>query len=107
VKILSKPGVRLFYGAPVLVLVLAAPGVVEEYDCALAAENMMLAAHSLEIGSCWVGLAKHLGEDVEFLREVGVPEGHKLIAPIIFGYPAKSRIKVPARNADVIINWMG
>jgi nitroreductase len=31
--------------------VFAAPGVVEEYDYALAAENMMLAAHSLGIGS--------------------------------------------------------
>lgn len=48
-----------------LILVFAAPGVVEEYDCALAAEKMMLAAHSLGVGSCWVGLAKHLGEDKE------------------------------------------
>jgi hypothetical protein len=34
VRNLSKPEVRLFYGAPVLILVFAAPGVVEEYDCA-------------------------------------------------------------------------
>jgi nitroreductase len=50
VRNLSKPEVRLFYGAPVLILVFACPEVVEEYDCALAAENMMLAAHSLGIG---------------------------------------------------------
>ncbi len=106
VRNLSKPEVRLFYGAPVLILVFASPSVVEDHDCALAAENMMLAAHSLGIGSCWIGLAKHLGEDVEFLREVGIPEGYRLVAPLIFGYPAKGEPKAPARNADVILKWM-
>lgn len=89
-----------------LILVFASPEVVEEYDCALAAENMMLAAHSLGIGSCWIGLAKHLGSDREFLKEAGIPEGHKLIAPLIFGYPTKGDFKAPPRNADVILKWV-
>jgi nitroreductase len=90
----------------VLILVFATPDVVNDHDCALAAENMMLAAHSLGIGSCWIGLALHLGWDAEFLKEAGVPEGHKLVAPIIFGYPAKGERKAPARNADVILKWI-
>jgi len=90
---------RLFYGAPVLILVFATPDVINDYDCALAAENTMLVAHSLGIGSCWIGLS-------EFLKEAGVPEGHKLIAPLIFGYPAKGKRKAPARNADVILEWI-
>jgi nitroreductase len=106
VRNLSKPQTRLFYGAPVLILVFAVPGVVNDHDCALAAENMMLAAHSLGIGSCWIGLALHLGWDAEFLKEVGVPEGYKLIAPLIFGYPAKGELKAPPRNAEVILKWM-
>jgi nitroreductase len=67
---------------------------------------MMLAAHSLGIGSCWIGLALHLGRDTEFLREVEVPEGHKLVAPLIFGYPAKGNLKAPARNKDIILKWI-
>jgi nitroreductase len=67
---------------------------------------MMLAAHSVGIGSCWIGLAAGLGYDVEFLKEVGVPEGHKLIAPLIFGYPKKDNLKAPARNADVVLKWI-
>lgn len=106
VQFLSKPTTRIFYGAPVLILVFASPDVINEHDCALAAENMMLAAQSLGIGSCWIGLAGGLGYDMEFLKEVGVPEGHKLIAPLIFGYPAKQNLKAPARNADVILNWI-
>jgi nitroreductase len=106
VQYLSKPATRLFYGAPVLILVFASPDVMNEHDCALAAENMMLAAQSLGIGSCWIGLAAGLGYDVEFLKEVGVPEGHKLIAPLIFGYPTKDNLKAPVRNSDVILKWI-
>jgi nitroreductase len=106
VQYLSKPTTRLFYGAPVLIFLFASPDVINEHDCALAAENMMLAAQSLGLGSCWIGLAAGLGYDVEFLKEVGVPEGHKLIAPLIFGYPSKDNLKAPARNADVILKWI-
>jgi hypothetical protein len=41
---LSKPHTRLFYGAPVHILVFATLDVLNDHDCALAAENMMLAA---------------------------------------------------------------
>lgn len=106
VQHLSKPTTRILYRAPVFILVFASPDVIDENDCALAAENMMLAAHSLGLGSCWIGLAAGLGNNKEFLNEVGVPEGHKLIAPLIFGYPAKENQKAPARNADVILKWI-
>ncbi len=66
----------------------------------------MLAAKSLGLGSCWIGLAKHLEEDEEFLKEAGVPEGYRLVAPLIFGYPADGEHKAPSRNADVILKWM-
>jgi nitroreductase len=106
VQYLSKPTTRLFYGAPILILLFASPDVINEHDCALAAENMMLAAQSLGVGSCWIGLAAGLGYDAKFLKGVGVPDGHKLIAPLIFGYPAKGNLKAPARNSDVILKWI-
>lgn len=104
---MTNPAMHLFYGAPVLILIFtSSAGNFSEVDCALAAENMMLAAQSFGIGSCWIGLAMGLGNDAEFLQEIGVPEGHKLIAPLIFGYPAKEGLRAPARNADVIVKWM-
>jgi IMP dehydrogenase len=41
-------------------------------------------------------------------RISGVPvtKGHKLVAPLIFGYPAKGTLPAPARNADVILKWI-
>lgn len=106
IQYLSKPTTRIFYGAPVLILVFASPDVINDHDCALAAENMMLAAQSLGIGSCWIGLALGLGYDEEFLKEAEVPEGHKLIAPLIFGYPANDNLKAPSRKSDVILKWI-
>lgn len=103
----SDPGFNIFYNAPVLVLIFSRPGTDSpEPACAMAAENMMLAAHSLEIGSCWIGMASTLGSDQELLKEIGVPADHRLISQLIFGYPARWDIETPVRNKDVILNWI-
>lgn len=107
IKLVSDPQFNIFYDAPVLVLIFTRPGADSpEFDCALAAENMMLGARSLDIGSCWIGLASPLGSDRELLKEIGVPEGHRLMSQLIFGYPVKKEIMAPGRNKDVILNWI-
>ena len=67
---------------------------------------MMLGARSLDIGSCWVGMGSILGSDKELMREIGVPEDHRLMSQLIFGYPAKKELEAPERNMDVILNWI-
>jgi nitroreductase len=105
---MRMPEFNIFHNAPVLVLIFAAPDAYSpEYDCALAAENMMLAARSLGIGSCWIGFGMPLGSDREVLDELKVPANHKLIAPLIFGYPVKDLQAAPKRNEDVVLNWVG
>jgi nitroreductase len=105
---MRMPEFNIFYNAPVLVLIFAAPDAYSpEYDCALAAENMMLAARSLGIGSCWIGFGMPLGSDKEVLDELKVPANHKLMAPLIFGYPVKDLQTAPKRNEDVVLNWVG
>lgn len=108
VRVMSQPKFDVFYGAPVLILVFASPEAYSpQYDCALAAGNMMLAARSLGIGSCWIGLAAVLGTDKDVLTELDVPENYRLMAPLIFGYPAKAGARGPPRNEEVIIKWIG
>src|SRR5665648_848332 len=85
---LRSPNTSIFYNAPVLIIVLADKNVMTaDYDCAMAAQNMMLAAHSKGLGSCWIGAAQPALMDEEYLRELGAPVGYKVVAPIIFGYP--------------------
>ena len=66
----------------------------------------MLAARSMGIGSCWIGLAGPLGSDKKTLKELGVPKGYRLMATLVFGYPTNDVRKAPERNEDVLIKWV-
>ena len=104
---MKMPEFNIFYNAPVLILIFAAPGAFSpQDDCAAAAENMMLAARSLGISSCWIGFGMPLGSDEAVLQELKVPEDHRLMAPLIFGYPVKDVQMVPQRKEDVTLNWI-
>ena len=55
-----------FYGAPVVIVVLANKNMPTYiYDGSLVMENMMLAANSLGLGSCWIHRAKEEFETEE------------------------------------------
>lgn len=76
-------------------------------DAACAAENIMIAAHSLGLGACWMnGLMRiqDQGEIIDLLRSLHIPENHKVWAMIALGYPA-SEDKSPARKENVV-EWM-
>lgn len=102
---LKTKGTDMFYNAPVLIIILGnknAPTV--DYDCPMAAQNMMLAAHSKGIGSCWIGGVQPALMDEGFLRELGAPEGYKAVAPLIFGYP-KGKTEVPDK-IEPQVKWL-
>ncbi|MDD5473787.1 MAG: nitroreductase family protein, partial [Candidatus Methanoperedens sp.] len=85
---LKTKGTDMFYNAPVLVIILANKNAATaDWDCAMAAQNMMLAAHSKGIGSCWIGGVLPALMDEGLLKELGAPAGYKAVAPLIFGYP--------------------
>jgi len=102
---LKQKGSDMFYGAPVVLIILGnqkAPTAV--YDCAMAAQTMMLAAQSMGIGSCWIGAAQRALMDEKLLMEIGAPEGYIHVAPLIFGYP-KGETKMPERREPRVI-WV-
>ena len=102
---LRQKGSDMFYGAPVLVIILGnrnAPTAV--YDCAMAAQTMMLAAQSIGIGTCWIGAAQRALMDEKLLRELGAPDGYIHVAPLIFGYP-KGETKMPQRRESKVV-WI-
>ncbi len=73
-----------------------------EVDCTAAMENMMLAAESLGIGSCWMGFVKLVFNDEELMRKLGVPEGLLPQQAAVFGYKAKENAAAPERRMDVV-----
>jgi FMN reductase [NAD(P)H] len=86
----SLPGYEPLYGAPVLIL-LSAPGdpPYGPVNTALAAENMLLQATGLGLGSCFIitpTLA--LNASKELAKESGVPEGYAVQCVVLVGYAA-------------------
>lgn len=76
-------------------------------DCAAAMQNMMLAAESMGIGSCWMGFVGFLFDDAELMKSYGVPEGYKAAQASVFGYPAEgAKREGPERKTDVA-NYIG
>ncbi len=104
---ISRPDFNIFFNAPLLIMIFAHPDAFSpQIDCALAGENMMLAARSLGIGSCWIGLALPLGKVRNVLDGLGVPEGCRLVGCLVFGYPVKLDLKAPKREEDVVLKWI-
>ncbi len=102
---LKTKGTDMFYGAPVLIIILGnKSAMTSDWDCAMAAQNMMLAAHSKGIGSCWIGGVLPALMDERFLKELGAPEGYKAVAPLIFGYP-RGKTEAPGRN-EPEVKWV-
>ena len=81
-----------FYGAPVVLVVLADKSVgTYKYDGSLVMENLMLAANAVGLGSCWIHRAKEEFESEEgreFLRQLGISGDYEGIGHCILGYPA-------------------
>jgi nitroreductase len=87
--ILSNPDFHLFYGAPVVIVILGKLNdATSLIDGALAAENLMLAAHGKGLGTCWVEWAKHAAKDDELMKELGIQDQYEFIACITLGHPA-------------------
>lgn len=107
-EIARQEGFSVFYHAPMLVIVSGDPSALAaQYDCTLATENMLLAATSLGIGSCWMNavMMLHATEKGKAIfRELGIafPEGYRPYAAAAFGYPAEPWPDAPPKNAECV-----
>ena len=80
-----------FYDAPTVITFFAPKQFLFSVDdCAVAAENMMLAADALGIGSCYIGqgwpaFADPYGQEV--LKNWRIPTDHYAVMQLVLGYP--------------------
>ena len=91
-----------FYGAPVVLVVLADKSVpTYVYDGALVMENLQLAAHALGLGACWIHRAKETFEMPEgkaILRKLGIEGEYEGIGNCILGYADVDPEKKPRKE---------
>jgi nitroreductase len=101
----ENPDFKIFYGAPVGIIVSGDEK--SEYsaiDCAAAVENMMIAAASLDLGTCWMQTNMVLFEGVkgkELMKLLSIPEGYKPLYTFALGYPAEKTQAAPRRDDTV------
>lgn len=97
-----------FYGAPVILIVLAEKDWKNRvYDGSLVMGNMMLAAHSLGLGSIWIHRAKEefeLPEYQQFLKDLGVEGEWEGIGHCAVGYIDGDMPKA-AKRKDNRVFW--
>lgn len=86
-QILREEQFNVFYNAPCLVFVIGPKEVQSlDVDCALTVAYFMFSATSRGLGTCWIALGSNLRER-KTLKEMGVPEDCRIVAPVILGYP--------------------
>ena len=86
-NVLRDPKFNIFYNAPCLVFIVCSKKIsTRQVDCALAASYFMFSAVERGLGTCWIGLGINVGDPV-LLKDIGMPEDFKIVAPIIIGYP--------------------
>lgn len=94
-----------FYGAPVILIVLTRPSVPTYLqDGPLVLGNMMLAAHSLGLGSCWINRAREefqLPEWKEWLKSIGVEGEYEGIGHLALGYADQEPAARPRKNGRI------
>ena len=94
---------HLFYNAPTVIVVSGKKDAVSPLvDCCAAIQNMLIAAESLDIGSCWIGLVKFFFEDPENVAKFNLPENYDPYYAISFGYKGSLNNKAPERNKNVV-----
>jgi nitroreductase len=101
--IFSYPDFNIFYDANTLVLIcgkITSPSF--EADCWLAAENLMLAACAMGLGTCVIGSALPALNMADTKIKLNIPEKFSVVAPIVVGYP-DDEITAGTRKNPVIL----
>ena len=102
-EILDKPDFNIFYNAGTLIIICGRPrGPFVVADCWLAAENLMLAARSIGLGSCVIGFALPALNTPEIKAELRIPPECTAIAPIIVGVPSGETPRTTRKEPDIL-----
>jgi len=105
---MDEPKDMVYYSAPVIIFVIGPTEHGHAISCALACENMMLAAHSLGLGSCYVGFGSMVKSDATIIGALELKDNERIYGPILLGYPKD----IPEARAlrwkkkEPIIKWI-
>ncbi len=101
----TRPDFNIFHGAGTLIIICARPSSqFVSADCWLAAENLMLAASAIGLGTCVIGSAVAALNIHKVKTELGIPDEYIAIAPVVVGVPSGETVAT-SRKEPKILFW--
>ena len=111
-EVMDEPKDLVFYSAPVILYIIGPAK--NNIGCAMACENIMLAAVSLGLGSCYDGFGAMVTQNPDIVQTLGVEKGERIYGPILLGYPklnptedqVHTFAELRQKKNDPIVKWI-
>lgn len=108
----DEPKDPVYYSAPVIIFVIGPKN--NDVCCSTACENMMIAATSLGLGSCYVGFGGLIKGNVEIEQTLELTKDERIYGPVLLGYPkvnpsealAKALENIGPNKKEPQIKWI-
>ena len=105
-KMSGSEKLNIFYQAPTVIFVSGEnSALMSGTDCAAATENMLIAAESVDLGACWIGLASFAfaGDNAMINRQkLLIPEDYTPYYAVALGYKKIHAANALPRRADTV-----
>ena len=85
---MPEPKDMIYHDAPVILFIIGP--IKNAVSCSLACENIMIAAQSLGLGSCYIGFGAMVKGNAEVVKALELGEDEQIYGPILIGYPKKT-----------------
>jgi len=105
--LIAQGKLKLFHDAPTVILIFKdVRGIGDpSLDCGIAGQNMVIAAHSMGLGTCWVGFAKlaFTGKS-EWKKKLNIGYPYEFSSSLVIGYPVGRPDKMVPR-VTTAVDW--
>ena len=111
-EVMDEPKDLVFYSAPVIIYVIGPAK--NSIGCAMVCENIMLAAVSLGLGSCYVGFGSMVMGNADVVQTLELKDGERIYGPVVLGYPkvdpsesqVRSLVELRPKKKEPMIKWI-
>ncbi len=107
VSLIADGGLSLYHGAPTVIMIFKdVRGISNpDLDCGIAGQNMVLAAHSMGLGTCWVSFSKLAFQyTMKWKKRLGIKYPYKFVTSLSIGWPVGEPDGIIARPTHEI-DW--
>jgi len=104
---MPEPKDMVYYSAPVILFVIGLAGY--DVSCALACENIMVAATSFGLGSCYVGFGAMVKGNADVVQALELTDDERIYGPILLGYPKdepSTLASIRPKKKEPMIKWI-